>query len=62
MSNPHILERAFELARSGKHKDSSEIGRLLKKEGFAQVDEHLSSPSIRRQLRGLCNEANRRPA
>jgi hypothetical protein len=62
MSIPHILERAFELARSGRCADTSEISRKLKKEGFAQVDEHLSAPSVRRQLRDLCKEANHRPA
>jgi hypothetical protein len=61
MSNPHILERAFELARSGKCVDASEISRQLKREGFTQVDEHLSAPSVRRQLRDLCKEANHRP-
>jgi len=50
------LQWAFELARSGKCVDTSEIGRHLKKEGLAQVDELLcplsSTPVARFVQRG----------
>ena len=57
MNEHRILERAFELARSGSCANTGEIKQRLKKEGFGQVEEHLSPPSISRQLRSLCVEA-----
>jgi hypothetical protein len=62
MSNHHIIERAFGLARSGTCADIAELGKLLRTEGFAQVAEHLSSPSLRRQLRDLCAAHRNEPA
>ncbi len=59
MSDHRILERAFELARSGSCASTGDIKQRLKKEGFGQVEDHLSPPSISRQLRNLCVEARR---
>ena len=42
------VERAFQLAPvSG---SLEELRSRLRREGYAQVDEHLSGPSIRREL------------
>lgn len=53
----HILERAFELAKSGHCATIDDIRRRLKAESYAQVDAHLSGATVRRQLLGLCKEA-----
>jgi len=53
----HILERAFELARSGDCNSIDDIRRRLKAEQYSQVDAHLSGATVRRQLLGLCKEA-----
>lgn len=57
MNSQSTLERAFELARSGDCRIVDDIRRKLKSERFSQVDEHLSGPSIKRQLHKLCIEA-----
>lgn len=52
--DPSVIERAFELARSGTCQNVHEIGLRLKSERFASVEAHLAGTSIRRQLRELC--------
>lgn len=52
-----ILERAFELARSGRYFSTKELLRALSAEGYAKGDPHLQSPSVRLQLRRLCAAA-----
>jgi len=52
-----ILERAFELARSGAFTDVKSLDRALAAEGYARSDPHTHSPTARRQLRRLCREA-----
>lgn len=59
MSSPTTLERAFELARSGRFASVSDIRLALKRERFDQVEAHLAGASIARQLRGLMEEARR---
>ncbi len=49
-----ILERAFELARTGDFSRVKELEKALSSEGYAKNDPHMHSPSVRRQLRGLC--------
>lgn len=49
-----ILERAFELARSGEFQRVKELEKALSKEGYAKGDPHIHSPSVRKQLRDLC--------
>jgi hypothetical protein len=56
-----ILERAFELARSGQCSHLSEIHYQLKLEGFTQIQAHLDGPTIKNQLKKLMAAANRRP-
>ena len=52
-----ILERAFELARSGDFPRVKELEKALSREGYAKGDPHIHSPSVRRQLRSLCLSA-----
>jgi hypothetical protein len=49
-----ILERAFELARTGQFINVKMLEKGLAKEGYARHDPQLHSPSVRRQLRVLC--------
>lgn len=58
-SQPSTLERAFALARSGECANVSELRSRLKQEQFEQVEAHLRGPSINRQLRRICDEAQR---
>ena len=53
----NILERAFELARTGECGSIDDIRRRLKTERYSQVDAHLSGATLRRQLLDLCREA-----
>jgi hypothetical protein len=46
------LERAFELARSGKYAGVSELRLQLKAEGYSP--DQLTGPALLRQLRDLC--------
>ena len=46
------LERAFELARSGKYAGVSELRQQLKTEGYSP--DQLTGPTLLRQLRDLC--------
>lgn len=55
MATPTTLERAFALARSGDCTTIDEIRRRLKAERFDLVEAHLSSTSLTRQLRALCD-------
>lgn len=53
-----IIERAFELAQSGRCQNVGEVGAKLKQEGYESVEAHLAGPSLRRELRGMCLKAN----
>ena len=57
MSNDSTVRSAFTLARSGDCSGIEDIRRLLKQQRHDNVDAHLSSPSLTRQLRQLCAEA-----
>jgi hypothetical protein len=48
---PGTVERAFELARTGSHRDIGDIVATLKREKHDAVEAHLAGPSIRRELR-----------
>lgn len=54
-----VLERAFELARSGNYATLAAIRTQLKKERFNFVQEHLEGGSIRKQLTALIQAAKR---
>lgn len=49
----NIIERAFQLARSGECQTLTDIQARLKEEGFAQIKAHLEGLSIKRQLNTL---------
>jgi chaperonin GroEL (HSP60 family) len=52
-----ILERAFDLARSGACRSVEEIAKKLKQEQYEAVDTHLGGSSLRKELRKICAEA-----
>lgn len=56
-SDDRIIERAFELARSGDCASVAAIRAQLKKEHFAAIEDHLEGASIRGQLRSLIQKA-----
>jgi hypothetical protein len=47
----NVIERAFEVAPTCA--TIEQIRRLLRQEGYAQVDAHLGGRAIRRQLRSM---------
>ena len=51
------VERAFELAQSGKFEKVAQIRSQLKHEGWESVDEHLAGPTLRIQLKAICDSA-----
>ncbi|KKB75856.1 hypothetical protein VW35_19025 [Devosia soli] len=57
---PHMtaLERAFELARSGKFASVTEVKLAVSKEGY--LVSQMEGPQLSKQLRALV-KANRRP-
>jgi hypothetical protein len=52
---PRLLERAFELARTGNCRTVDELRSELKREGFDNntILSNIAGPSIRKQLAGL---------
>ena len=56
-----ILERAFQLARSGKCEKLADIHQQLKLEGFTQIQAHLDGRAIRSQLAKLMADAQSQP-
>jgi hypothetical protein len=53
-----MIERAYEIARSGSVANLDQLVRALKREGFELVEAHLrSSPSLNRELRLMCRSA-----
>jgi hypothetical protein len=55
MQNRHILERAYELARSGQCQSVEDIRNRLKAEGYGgEIQMHISGRSLRADLRRLC--------
>jgi len=57
-----ILHRAFELARTGEYGRVKDLEKALAAEGYVRSDPHLQSPSVRKQLRGLCRAASAAPS
>lgn len=51
------LERAYELAASGRYATVTDIKKALQAEGYSDIAGQLFGPSISRALRKLCNEA-----
>jgi hypothetical protein len=57
MSGSAAVERAFDLARSGRCRSVAEIIRRLPEDDRAAVEEHLNLPSARRELILVCSDA-----
>jgi hypothetical protein len=49
MNIPNIIERAFQLAPS--HTSIDDIRKILRQEGYSQVDAHLAGASIKADLK-----------
>lgn len=49
--NKTALERAFELAKSGRYQTVADVRRAVSSEGYAQ--QQISGPALARQLRKL---------
>lgn len=54
-SSKTALERAFDLARSGKYHNLTEIKQALTSEGY--YANQLDGPALRRQISGLIKDA-----
>jgi hypothetical protein len=52
-----IVQKAFELARSGAFTNTNEIRKALAKAGYSGIDLMHISPSLSIQLRKVCSEA-----
>jgi hypothetical protein len=57
MSRPTILERAFELARTGEYSNVTELRRALIAEGF--TTKQLEGRALQKQLRQVCADAKK---
>jgi hypothetical protein len=59
MNQRTIIERAYELARSGACRGSSEVRLALKADDYsnADINQHLRGPTLIKQLNRLCREA-----
>jgi hypothetical protein len=57
---PSLVERAFELAGSGRFSRTDDIARALLAEGYLDVRAQLDSAVLRRQLNQLCRTARAR--
>ncbi|RYD90176.1 MAG: hypothetical protein EOP61_30130 [Sphingomonadales bacterium] len=54
MTSKTVLERAFELARSGQFSRWNEVAKRLSREGYMGVTSHFSGVHLRRQINELC--------
>jgi len=51
------VERAFEMARSGRFPDVGKLESALSREGYSGAREHLAGAHIRKQLAALIKES-----
>ena len=56
-THPTIIERAYELARTGEYPDSNASIKRLKTEGYDAVERHFAGSSLRRAIRDICRAA-----
>jgi len=61
MHERSVLERAFEIARSGTCQGLSALRRQLRAEGYDHIESHLSGLGLRRQLTDLIEAAGGLP-
>ncbi len=57
MTEISTVERAFNIARSGKVRTISELRKVLRDEGHAAALQHTDGPSIQKQLRAAMAQA-----
>ena len=57
MSDTHIVERAFQLAKAGECRNVEEIKHRLKAENYLDIHAQLAGSAIRQQLMELCKTA-----
>jgi|GEM_PF-396723 len=55
---PSLLERAYQIARSGECAGLSDLRKRLRSEGYQQIEGHLSGLSLRRELAALVDASN----
>ena len=54
-----IVERAYQIARSGRAKTLADVTALLKEEGYTGIAQQLVGvPVLRKELRDLCTSAH----
>ena len=58
-SPPGIVERAYQIARSGRAANIDDIKATLRYEGYFNVSGELAAPVLVKALRGLCAVAQR---
>jgi hypothetical protein len=54
---PGIIERAYELARSGRYPTVSMVKKQIRAEGYPSVESYLQGATIHAALRDLCRAA-----
>ena len=52
-----LIERAYEMGRSGDHASLKTIEKALEREGYFNVSGHLSGKAFRTELGRLCRDA-----
>ena len=57
MSDTKLLERAYEIARSGQVGNVDELIVALAREGYRQLEAHFTYSSLRRELNAICRAA-----
>ena len=60
--HPTTIERAFELAASGKVGSLAELRRQLTREGFALANAHVQGAALTKQLGAMIRQAATEPA
>lgn len=58
MNTPSLIERAYELARSGECLGLSDLRKRLRAEGYGHIESHLSGLGLRRELTALIEAAS----
>ena len=56
-----IIERAFDIAQSGKAKTFSDVCLLLKAEGYFDIQKQLEGRTLKKTLTELCHAAQQTP-
>ena len=59
MHRINLIERAYQLARTGEFAKVEHIERKLTREGYTAVAEHLSGKLMRRELNEMMRSARR---